>query len=274
MENTANTAFATTEQNTEIVKAASALNNPLNTPDAFRLSEMGASGFPVFAGVPQEELRTDLNFPQSITTFKEMQLHSAVAASLKLPELLISKAEYKIKPPNNPSKKELKQAEIITSMLDDFRDGSFEEFLISVTSALTYGFCISEKVFYRRTKANGSKYDDNLIGIKKLAYRNQTTIQRFLFSDDGNELIGCVQNLSGHSDYFSRLNKKGNIINLPRNKFLLFRAGQHNGNPLGKSPLINAYTAWRFLTELEKIEAMGVSKDLNGLPVRYSGFNK
>lgn len=247
----------------DILKAVS----PLNVPDSFRLNEMGGSGFPVFAGVPQEELRRELNFPQSIQTFKEMQLHSAVAASLKLPELLISKADYKLKPPENATKKELKQTELVKEMLDDMQDCSFDEFLVSVSSALAYGFCITEKVFYRRNKKSGSKYNDNLIGIKKLAYRNQTTIQRFLFSDDGNDLTGCVQNLSGHSDFFSRLANKGNEIKLPRSKFMLFRTGQHNGNPVGKSPLINAYTAWRFLVELEKIEAQGVAKDLNGVPM-------
>lgn len=238
-----------------------------NEPDAFRLGEMGSFGFPVFSGVPQEEIRRELNFPNSINTFREMQLHSAVAASLKLPELLISKADYKFKPPKNANKREIKQTEIIQDMFDDMQDGSLPEFLISASTALAYGFCITEKVYRKRTRANGSKYNDGLIGIKKLAFRNQSTITKFLFSDDGNELIGCVQNLSATNDFFGRLAKKGNEIKLPREKFMLFRTGQHNGNPVGKSPLINAYTAWRFLTELEKIEAQGVSKDLQGLPI-------
>jgi hypothetical protein len=49
----------------------------------------------------------------------------------------------------------------------------------------------------------------------------------------------------------------------------LFRTGKHRGDPFGKSPLRDAYLAWRFLSALEELEATGVAKDLNGLPVLY-----
>ena len=58
-----------------------------------------------------------------------------------------------------------------------------------------------------------------------------------------------------------------NEIVMTRAKFMLFRAGRHRGDPYGKSPLRDAYLAWRFLTALEDLEAVGVAKDLNGLPV-------
>jgi len=48
---------------------------------------------------------------------------------------------------------------------------------------------------------------------------------------------------------------------------MLFRAGKHKGDPYGKSPLRDAYLAWRFLSVIEEIEANGVAKDLAGLPV-------
>ena len=75
------------------------------------------------------------------------------------------------------------------------------------------------------------------------------------------------QNLSSINDIYNRFSKRSNLINIPRSKFLLFRTGKHRGDPFGKSPLRDAYLAWRFLTALEELEATGVAKDLNGLPV-------
>ncbi|HRM83934.1 MAG TPA: hypothetical protein PLY99_16465, partial [Acidovorax temperans] len=69
------------------------------------------------------------------------------------------------------------------------------------------------------------------------------------------------------NDIYNRFSSRGNLINIPRSKFLLFRTGKHRGDPFGKSPLRDAYLAWRFLTALEELEATGVAKDLNGLPV-------
>jgi len=48
---------------------------------------------------------------------------------------------------------------------------------------------------------------------------------------------------------------------------MLFRAGKHRGDPFGKSPLREAYLAWRFLTALEDLEATSIAKDVSGLPV-------
>jgi hypothetical protein len=50
---------------------------------------------------------------------------------------------------------------------------------------------------------------------------------------------------------------------------LHFKFGKHRGDPFGKSPLRDAYTAWRYLSVIEEIEANGVAKDLTGLPILY-----
>jgi hypothetical protein len=110
-------------------------------------------------------------------------------------------------------------------------------------------------------------YDDGIIGWKKLPIRVQESISKFIFSEDGNDVIGVQQNLSAINDIYNRFSRKSNLINIPRSKFLLFRTGKHRGDPFGKSPLRDAYLAWRFLTQLEELEALGVAKDLNGIPV-------
>lgn len=239
-----------------------------DTPSRFRMSELGSLGIKNFNGVTQDELKQELNWPRSINTYREMSYHSAVNAPLTLFENIISKAVWTYKPPLNATKEELKQTKLINSMMTDM-DQPWSEFIRDAMSANIFGFSLHEKVFRRRLKANGSNYDDGVIGWKRLPIRAQESISKFIYSEDGNEVIGAKQNLQNLHDPYQRYqNRLGEVI-LPRSKFILFRTGKHRGDPYGKSPLRDAYLAWRFLTVLEEMEATGVSKDLVGFPVLY-----
>jgi len=251
-----------TRKKTEVNKALSILDQP----ERFRLGEIGSLGMRVFGGVTREELKQELNWPQSIDTFRLMSYHSAINAPLTLFENIISKATWTYKPPIDATEEEKNQAKIINQMMNDMEQ-PWSEFIRDVLSANIFGFSVHEKVYRKRFKANGSMYDDGIIGWKKLPIRVQESISKFIFSEDGNEIVGVQQNLAYITDTYNRFSSRGNLINLPRSKFLLFRTGKHRGDPFGKSPLRDAYLAWRFLTVLEEIEATGVAKDLNGLPV-------
>ena len=247
-------------------KAIEKAVSPLDQPERFRLGEMGSLGLRTFSGVTQDELKAELNWPRSINTFRDMSYHSAVNAPLTLFENIISKATWTYKPPADATEEEKEQAKIINQMMQDMEQ-PWSEFIRDVLSSNVFGFSVHEKVFRKRYKANGSLYDDGIIGWKKLPIRVQESISKFIFSEDGNEIIGVQQNLSAINDIYNRFSSRGNLINIPRSKFLLFRTGKHRGDPFGKSPLRDAYLAWRFLTALEELEATGVAKDLNGLPV-------
>ena len=239
-----------------------------DTPERFKLSESGYLGLNIYAGVTDTELKKELNFPQSIQTFKQMSYHSTINSALTLFDNLISKVDWKFKAPDNATADELMQVKAINEMMQDLQDQTWSEFISDALSANTFGFSVHEKVYRKRTRANGSKYNDGLIGWKKLPIRNQETIERFVFSDDGNDILGVRQNLSQVADPYNRYgNRNMNAVVLPRSKIMLFRAGKHKGDPFGKSPLRDAYLAWRFLTVIEEIEANGVAKDLAGLPV-------
>ena len=249
-------------------KAIEKAVSPLDQPERFRMGELGSLGIRHFGGVTQDELKAELNWPRSINTFRDMSYHSAVNAPLTLFENIISKATWTYKPPADATEEEKNQAKIINQMMQDMEQ-PWSEFIRDVLSSNVFGFSVHEKVFRKRYKANGSLYDDGIIGWKKLPIRVQESISKFIFSEDGNEIIGVQQNLSAINDIYNRFSSRGNLINIPRSKFLLFRTGKHRGDPFGKSPLRDAYLAWRFLTALEELEATGVAKDLNGLPVLY-----
>jgi hypothetical protein len=254
--------MARKSQNNSVQKAV------VDTPDRFKLSESGYLGLNVFNGVSNDELKKELNFPHSVNTYKQMSYHATINSALTLFENLIGKADWKFKPIADATPEELKQAKLINEMMQDLTDQTWSEFISEAMSANMYGFSVHEKVYRRRLKANGSKHDDGVIGWKKLPIRNQETIEKFIFSEDGNEVRGVKQNLSAISDVYNRYSSRtNNEVILPRSKVMLFRAGKHKGDPFGKSMLRDAYLAWRFLTVIEEIEANGVAKDLAGLPV-------
>lgn len=237
-------------------------------PERFRLGEMGYLGLSVFDGVTKEELKRELNFPHSIKVFKDMSYHGTINSALTLYFTLIGKVDWKFVPPVDATEEEKRQCDIISQMMNDMEDQTWKEFIDEILSAYVFGFSVHEKVYRRRLKENGSKYDDGIIGWRKLPIRSQETIDKFIFTPDGNAITGVKQDLTSISDTYNRYaNRTLKEVVLPRSKFLLFRMGKHKGDPFGKSPLRDAYIAWRYLTIIEEIEATAVAKDLVGVPV-------
>jgi hypothetical protein len=235
-------------------------------PDRFKLSEAGSRGTNLWYGVSQDELKSELNYPQSRTTFKQMSYHGAVNAPLRLYENIIGRTDWVVRPPQNATEEEKNQTDRVREMMQDM-DHSWSDFIIEVLSMNRYGFSLHEKVYRKRFSANGSKYNDGLIGWKRLPIRNQFTIDKFVYDDSGNDIRGAVQNLTGVQAPTGKITASGQKT-LPMSKLMHFRAGNHQGDPFGKSPLRDAYLSWRYLIAIEEIEAIGVSKDLNGLPVK------
>jgi len=239
-------------------------------PQPFSLGEQGYNGLNVFGGISQDEIKRELVFPNSIQTYKRMSQHSAVAAPLSLFDSQLGKIDWKVQSPDNPTKKELTQTQFIRDCMNDM-EHSFSDFIRDASSANMFGFSVVEKVFRYRTKEEGSMFTDGKISWRKLALRNQETIYRFLFSSDGNDLIGVEQAFPTSDPYGRYSNRTDN----PRlslgvdGKAMLFRVGKHRGDPCGKSPLRDAYLAWLYLTKYEEIEGHGVNRDLKGLPVLH-----
>lgn len=256
---------------TRLPKSHQKVSN-LDKPERFSLGEIGYSGQKMIGGITKEEIHSALNYPQSITTYREMSYHPSINAALTLYSSMIQKAKLRFVPPKDATAKEKKQTEQIQQMFHDM-DTPLEEVLEDIMSMGTYGFSVIEKVYRRRKYSEGSNFNDGLIGIKKLALRNQETIEKFIFDEYGNEIIGVKQDLSLIHDPYYRFNARSDrkelSVVMPREKFMLFTVGRNRSNPFGVSPLRDVYLPWRYLTALEELEAAGVAKDLQGLPVLY-----
>lgn len=237
--------------------------------ERFKLSSVGYAGLKMIDGISVEETHKELNHPHAIKTYRAMSYHPAINSALSLYNSMISKAEFRVLPVEDPNETEKEQAELIAGMLSDM-ETPLDDVLIDIMTMATFGFSVIEKVYKIRKKDKGSVYDDGLIAPKKLAIRNQESIEKFIFDDTGNEILGVKQNLAMVHDPYNRFGKREKIeVTIPRSKVMLFNLGRNRSNPYGVSPLRDVYLPWKYLTTVEELEASGVAKDLQGLPVMY-----
>lgn len=241
--------------------------NPMDNPERFRLGEIGYTGNKMFNGISQEEIKRELQHPHSIKTYKSMSMHPAIAAALNLYQSMVSKAIFRIFPPKSATEEEKTRAKLVAEMLEDM-ETPMEDVIINIMSMSVHGYSVFEKVYRRRTFESGSAYNDGVIAPKKLAFRNQESIEKFIFDATGNDLVGVKQNLDGIADPYGRNSARiQNTVVLPRGKFMLFNIGRNRTDPYGTSPLRDVWAHWKMLNYFEELEAAGAAKDLQGLPV-------
>lgn len=233
-----------------------------------RLGELGYSGLRVSNGQILEEAKRELRFPESIKTYKAMAMDTTLSSAIGLYEMMISRVGWKAVPPADATETEKARAKFVNTCLEDMEHSWFD-FIKEVVSMYTYGFCINEKVYRRRLRKNGSRYNDGLVGIRKLPIRSQDTVDKWLYSADGRSLVGVEQTLEGVIDYYRFSNHGKTSVEIPREKFMLFRCNAKKENPEGSSPLKACYTSWKWRTAIEESEAIGISREMRGVPCIY-----
>lgn len=237
-----------------------------------RLGEIGTLGLKQVNGRIYEESRKELRYPEASYTFRLMAQDATISSALSLFEMMVSQVEWEVDIGADPSADMKAKGAFLQECLGDM-EHTWREFIKEVTSEFTYGFSVHEKVYRKRLHANGSKYNDGKVGIRKLPIRSQDTLKEWIYSDDGRELLGVKQDLSSIENGIRYLNlaRKFNSteLTIPRKKFMLFRVDPKRDNPEGQSPLRNCYFAWKYRTMIEEQEAVGVTRDMNGMPTLY-----
>ena len=242
--------------------------NKSNDVPRFQMSEMGYNGLAISAGRINEEIKTELQFPNSIITYKQMSYDSMIASALSYYEHMMLKAKFSFLPHPLADETQKEYASFLQECVGDM-EHSWQDFIQEVSSMNTYGFCVNEIVLRKRLHSKGSKYNDGKIGIKKLPIRSQDSISKWNYDKD-QELVSLEQTVSRlDSSGRMALTVSGEPITIPRNKFLLFRLGKKKDSPVGESPLRGCYYPWKFKTAVEELEAVGLNRDLAGVPIAW-----
>lgn len=232
-----------------------------------RLGEVGFSALKMRNGRIYEEANTQFQMPNLAKVIADMSYSPAVSIGLGSINTLISRSEVDVEPVTGETESDKARREYLFSVLHDM-ENSFQSTLQNIATSKEWGHQVSEMVFRRRLYKNGSKHNDGLIGISKLAHRPQATIVKWNYDESGRNLVSVSQSISNveNSSRYSSLTDENGLIIIPREKFLLFRSDATSDNPLGSSCLKSVYLAWKQLTLLEDHLLRGVAKDTSGIP--------
>ena len=224
------------------------------------------NGLSVVSGQILEEENNDLRWPQCIRTYKMMAKDATISPALNLMEMNIARVGWEVKAPEGKEEELKEKMEFLKSVMHDM-EHTWGDFIRQAVTFNRYGFAPIEKVYRKRTKASGSRFNDGYIGVRDLPLISHDSIASWDWTEDGTKLSGMWQ----WQNVPTGEGKVGNFtrdkIYIPREKFLLFRADPQKDSPIGTSPLNGIYVAWRFKSELEKHESIGIATDLRGLKV-------
>jgi hypothetical protein len=227
------------------------------------------NGLVATAGQIEEECNLDLVWPQCMGTYKAMLKDSTISSTLNQTEMQIAKVTWKIRIPEGHEEELKAKARFLETIMEDM-EHSWVDFIRRCSSFNRFGFAPIEKVYRKRTKSNGSRYSDGLYGVKELPLITQDSVAGWDWDVSGKHLTGLHQYKvipTGKDSKVYRYSDDSQFIR--REKFMLFRADPLKDSPIGTSPLNNVYMAWRYKSEYERQEAIGVSADVRGLKVIY-----
>lgn len=223
--------------------------------------ELGVTGIKRVGGYVDEEFLPALRGRKAVQVYREMASNdSMVGAMLFAIDKLVREVEWKVVPADQ-SEDNVRAAEFVEQCMDDMSH-SWDDFIGEVLSMLTYGWSWHEIVYKKRVgpwEKDGrkrSKHTDGMFGWRKMPIRSQETLMRWGFDKSG-----------GIKTMIQMAPPVYTATALPIEKSLLFRTSINKGNPEGFSLLRTAYRSWYFKKRLEEFEAIGIERDLAGMPV-------
>ncbi len=200
------------------------------------LIEIGDSGTRIFSGIiVGDEYRAELRGRQAIKIYDEMRRGDAtVHAGLMAVKLPIIGVDWSVEAASDDDVDQ-QAADLLKFNLTQVLD--WKARLSEMLTMLDFGFSVFELVF-DVMQVNGV---DRVV-LTKLAYRKQTTIQRWE-QEDGTP--GIIQ-----------LTAKGELVSIPRWKLLVLTHQQEGDNYEGQSILRSAYQNWYFKKTFYQVDAI------------------
>ena len=228
-----------------------------------RKGEIGRIGQHRYSGILMEEFLPELQGIKGVEVYREMSDNDeTVGAILFVIEMLMRQCTFSVEPGGN-SAKDKEAAEFVESCMNDMQL-SWTDTISEIVSFLTYGWSYHEIVYKRRMgktkdRRTSSKYDDGLIGWRKLPLRSQDTLWEWVYEENSDDIVAMTQ--APPPDY--------GHCTIPIEKALHFRTKSRKDNPEGRSILRSAYRSWYFKKRIQEIEGIGMERDLAGFPVLY-----
>lgn len=259
-------------------------------PDTTLNQELGTSGLNRFSGIVNEEFLPALQGQKATKVWTEMSDNDPIVGALLFAmDKLMRGITYSVEPFDD-TEPAAAEAKFLEECMNDM-SMTWADVISEIVSMFPHGWSMLEIVYKKRNGPNvnndidkaaplkasttsgkqidapnqsgedveatdeaSSKFNDGRIGWRKMPIRAQETRERWQFDKNGG-IRGMWQR-----------GVDGTPVYIPIQKALLFRTSSHKNNPEGRSILRNAYRPWFFMKRIQEIEAVGIDRDLAGLP--------
>jgi hypothetical protein len=205
--------------------------------------EIGRTGLEAWSGIIREDFLAELRGKEGYKRYNEMRLNSPIVGSMLLAiEQAIRGVKWQFSGQSDTDERVVFLQEALDAMTTSWND--------HITEALTFlpfGFAPFEIVYQRDEQGR--------IVWRKFAIRSQDTLYKWEFDDAGG--LGGMWQVTMPT-YRPTL--------IPIEKMVIYRARAEKNNPEGRSILRTAWIPYYYWKNISQIEAIGIERDLAGLP--------
>lgn len=218
-------------------------------PNGKRTQEIGVSGLRMWYGQNMEEWLPALQYTRRLQVYREMADNDpTIGAMLRAMTILARQVPWHFQHENDQDPR----IEVLEQAKRDMEQPWADFITEALYGQLVFGWAYLEIVYQE---------NENGIGWRKFAPRAQDTLNRWLFADEDQRVLTGMEQLAP---------PQYRLITIPLSKALHIRSESRKDNPEGVSILRNCYRPWYFKKHIENVEAIGIERDLAGLPVIYA----
>lgn len=208
--------------------------------------ELGALGIGTHDPVGSDMVvPKELRGKRALSTYRKMEFDASIGSFIYYVQMIMRNKQWTVTP-FDASDAARADANFLETNIKGM-SSPFSSVISEALKMLIYGFSVFEIVY---------ALDNGSVVWRKFAPRAQVSVNRWIKDSEGG-LEAMVQEDT----------EKYREITIPITKLLLFRPEVSLGNPWGVSLLRNAYESWYYGRNMRKIEAIGVERDLAGIPV-------
>lgn len=210
--------------------------------DSRKVREIGSTNPSRLGSTLYEDFLWQLQGRNAERVYREMANNDAtVGAILYAIEQLIRQVDWTVESDDESVQ------DFIKANMDDL-DTGWDDFISAALSMIPYGWSMFEIVH---------RLVDGQVWWDKFGFRNQSSLNQWILDDKGNLLA------------FEQMTRTGTAVVIPAPKLIHFRTSTAEGRPEGRSWLRRAYRAWYLKKRAEDHTAIGIERDLNGMPVAW-----
>jgi len=212
---------------------------------------IGVRGLKTLAGLANEEYRLTMpNWNRRIKIFLEMRDDAIISTLLDAIKLPLLAAPFETRPAEENTPGDIAAAEWLYDAMHRMYRQAWKSHVSDCLDAIDFGFNVSEIILEKRA--------DGRMWPKNIDVRAQETLKRWKWRDDQKDELELFIQTDPDT---------GAEYEVPVDKCVHVTFRGRKGNPEGKALLATLFRPWRIMKDLENLEAVGVERDVGGMPV-------